>query len=299
MTPDLSLADALALYQAEHLRARNFAPETRRKYSEDLRGLLAHLTEQLGLRAVAEVDRHHLENFLAALDHQGLKGTSRRRKVASIKSFFAFLASRGCISRSPALELVPPERERDRPRVLTQDEYERLKDAVRFDTRDAALIELLLQTGGRLSEIAQLALGDVTLPAKITKDAGNVGFVHIHGKGRKERTVTLNWKACKAVKAYLAVRPKVDDPHLFITKFGLGIGPRSIENVVAKYLKEAGIAEASVHTLRHTFATQHVKRGTKLDVVRQMLGHESLATTSIYIDLAREVMDKEIQQNAL
>ncbi len=69
--------------------------------------------------------------------------------------------------------------------------------------------------------------------------------------------------------------------------------------MVAKYLKEAGIAEASVHTLRHTFATQHVKRGTKLDIVKQMLGHESLATTSIYVDLAREVMDQEIQQNAL
>ena len=69
--------------------------------------------------------------------------------------------------------------------------------------------------------------------------------MRIHGKGRKERTVTLNWKACKAIKAYLAIRPNVDDPHLFLTKFGLGIGPRSIENVVAKYLKEAGISEAS------------------------------------------------------
>src|SRR5215212_1656606 len=240
-TSKLSLNDALALYQAEHLRARNFAPETRRKYREDLTGLIRHLTEQLGLTTVAEVERRHLENFLAALDHQGLKGTSRRRKVASTRSFFAFLADHGYVSHSPALQLVPPERERDQPRVLTQDEYERLKDAVRFDTRDAALIEVLLQTGARLSEVAQLTLADITLPAKISKDNGNVGFVHIKGKGRKERTVTLNWKACKAIKAYLAVRPRVGDPHLFITKFGLGIGPRSIENVVAKYLMEAGI----------------------------------------------------------
>ena len=143
-TSALSLTDALALYQAEHLRARNFAPETRRKYREDLTGLITHLSEQLGvLVTVGEVERRHLENFLAALDHQGLKGTSRRRKVASTRSFFAFLADHGYVSHSPALQLVPPERERDQPRVLTQDEYERLKDAVRFDTRDAALIELL------------------------------------------------------------------------------------------------------------------------------------------------------------
>ncbi len=68
---------------------------------------------------------------------------------------------------------------------------------------------------------------------------------------------------------------------------------------MAKYLVEASIAGASTHALRHTFATHHVKKGTKLDVVRQTLGHECLATTSIYVGLAREVMDRERQRNAL
>jgi site-specific recombinase XerD len=69
--------------------------------------------------------------------------------------------------------------------------------------------------------------------------------------------------------------------------------------MVEKRLAEAGIQGASVHTLRHTFATHSVRKGTKLDVVRQVLGHRSLATTSLYMDLAREVMDKELQENAL
>ena len=68
---------------------------------------------------------------------------------------------------------------------------------------------------------------------------------------------------------------------------------------MARYLAEAQVAHASVHTLRHTFATHMVKKGTKLDVVRQALGHEDLKTTSIYVELAREVMDKELQANAL
>ena len=117
--------------------------------------------------------------------------------------------------------------------------------------------------------------------------------------GRKAR-VTLNWKACKAVKAYLAVRPvDAEDDRLFVTKFHRGMGPRAVQRVVEKYLTEAGIAGASVHSLRHTFATHQTRRGTKLDVVRQALGHESLATTSIYVGLARDVMDRELQEHAL
>jgi site-specific recombinase XerD len=174
-----------------------------------------------------------------------------------------------------------------------------LQLACAHEIRDAAIIEVLLQTGLRLSELARLGLQSFELPAKINRDQGNVGSVHIYGKGRKDRTITLNWKACKAIKAYLAIRPRVEDQRLFITKFGSGISPRAIENVVEKYLKEAGITGASVHTLRHTFGTHMAKKGTKLDVIRQAMGHESLDTTGIYVHFARDLMDKELQANAL
>ena len=96
-------------------------------------------------------------------------------------------------------------------------------EAVRHEPRDGAIIELLLQTGMRLSEIARLKLTDVELPARITKDPDGAGAVHVQSKGRRERTITLNWKACKAVRAYLSVRPDdTDDPSLFLTKFKLG-----------------------------------------------------------------------------
>jgi integrase/recombinase XerD len=87
---------------------------------------------------------------------------------------------------------------------------------------------------------------------------------------------------------------------LIVPPAGVGVcGRRGIEKLVEKYLKEAGIPNASVHTLRHTFATHTIKKGTKLEVVRQALGHESLETTSVYVHLAREMMDKELQENAL
>src|SRR5207253_8219742 len=111
--------------------------------------------------------------------------------------------------------------------------------------------------------------------------------------------VTLNYKACKAVKAYLGVRPKVVDQHLFLSKFMRGMGPRAIQRVIEKHLKEAEIPAAAVHTLRHTFATHHVKKGTNLRVVQEALGHSSLQTTSRYVSLAREVIDEQLEANAL
>jgi site-specific recombinase XerD len=141
---------------------------------------------------------------------------------------------------------------------------------------------------------------DCDLPAKISRNAGDVGVVHIQGgKGRKDRSVTLNWRACRVLKSYLTIRSKGEDERVFLTKFGEGMGPRAIERAIEKYLAEAKIQGATVHTLRHTFATHMVKKGTKLDVVRQALGHSSLKTTSIYVELAREVMDKELQEHAL
>jgi site-specific recombinase XerD len=292
-----SLADALLLYEETFLAARNFAPATRVKYRGDLADLTRFLTEELRLTRIDQVERTHLERYLAELDRRQLKGSSRRRKVSSIRSWFSFLEQEGLVPLSPATKLIPPEREHYQPRVLSEAEYKRLLAAVHGEIRDEAIVELLLQTGMRLAELARLRVADVELPAKI--DRQHTGAVQVHGKGRKERTITLNYKACRALRNYLAVRPKLDEEALFLTKFGLPIGPRSIENVVAKYAALAGIADASPHALRHTFATQHVRKGTSLASVRAALGHENLATTSLYVGLAREQMDKELQQNAL
>lgn len=216
-----------------------------------------YLISVAGVSDPGEVSRRHLEGYLAELDRRGFSGATRRRKVASIRSFFGFLQDAGMIQVSPALKLIPPERERMQPRALSEVEYKRLLEVVRGDIRDQAIIELLLQTGLRLSEIARLHVDHVSLPTKISKEPGYVGSVTVLGKGRKQRSVTLNYKVCRAINNYLRIRPDEDDTHLFLTKFKKGIGPRGIEKLVEKYLKEARITNASVHTLRHTFATHH------------------------------------------
>ena len=86
---------------------------------------------------------------------------------------------------------------------------------------------------------------------------------------------------------------------LFVTKFGQPIGPRAIQQLVRKHMAEVGISGASVHTLRHTFATHHVAQGTSLRTVQEVLGHASLKTTSIYVQLAQEAVRRELQAHAL
>ena len=98
-----------------------------------------------------------------------------RRTVATIRSLFRFLVQQGVLRESPAEELLPPEREREERRVLTEAEYKRLMAAVQHQVRDGAILELLLQTGIRQSECAAIALGDMQLPARVSRDQGNVG----------------------------------------------------------------------------------------------------------------------------
>lgn len=197
------LSAALSEYADTYLPARNLSRRTRKEYLFDLTQALEFLSTQLGIDTVDEVDTHALEGFLAELDGRGLKGSSRRRKVSSLKSFFAYLSGRGIVAHDPTRKLIPPIREHAQPRVLTEPEFKRLQLSCAHDTRDSAVIELILQTGMRLSEVAAVRIPDLELPARPSRESPP-GAIHVHGKGRKERTITLNWKVCKAIKSWLA-----------------------------------------------------------------------------------------------
>jgi len=260
---------------------------------------LVAFLNRTGKMKVGQVTRADLEAFLAYLDQKGYSGAARRRKVYAIRSFFSFLEDAEAVAANLAAKLTPPKQEKKEPRVLTEEEYKALLRACNHEVRDSAIIELLLQTGIRLSELAGLTLADVELPRTISRNPDDTGSLHVKGKGRKERTIPLNYKACKALKAWLRIRPEVDHDALFVTKFRKPMGPGALQYVVKKYLKEAGIKGASLHTLRHTFATHHVAKGTSLRSVQEALGHADLKTTSVYVSLARKVMNRELQEHAL
>lgn len=288
---------ALEEYKS-HLAARNLSESTRREYTNDISQLLGFLASK-GTIEAKNIGLRELEAWLAELDKEGWTGTTRRRKTSSIKSFFGFLVSYDYIKDDISRKLIPPKREWKDPRWLTEEEYKRLENEVANIPKAAAIIELLLQTGIRLSELAKLTLNDVILPAKIVK-GGEAGTLLVkQGKGRDDRILTLSYKACRAVKSWLDVRPDYGIDVLFISKFRKPITPGGFQWLVKKYLKSAGINGAHIHSLRHTFGTYHAKNGTNLRIIQEMLGHKKLDTTQIYISLSKSMMDEQIQKNEL
>ncbi len=294
-----SLSDCLGRYTEWLATTRRYAERSKREYRDNVSAVIEYLEERCRIRSVTMVQRRHLTGFLAHCAALGHAASTRRRSVAAIRSFFAFLVQEGVVRHSPAEALLPPEREERPPRVLTEAEYIRLRAAASANARDGAIIELVLQTGLRLTEIAKLRLVDIVLPHRTQDPALAVGNVRVVGRGSHSRTVTLNVRACAALSDYLRERDETGSPALFLTKFGDGIGPRGIENIVTKYCKEAGITGASVHTLRHTMAVRMLMRGASPAIVGTALGHESTETMEIYVAIAREEMDSDLQNAAL
>ncbi len=293
-----TLAQALVQFETIGMPSRNLAARTRHEYARDLRDLLSYL-EQCGTTRLEAVRSRELEAYLAELDRRGLQGSTHNRKVHTLKTFFSWLVGQELLATSPAARLIAPRAIKKEPRFLSEEEYRRLLRACSHHARDAAIIEVFLQTGMRLSELARLTRSDVELPKRITRDLESMGSVRVQRKGGKIERIPLNYKACQALAAYLKVRPKVQHDGLFVTKFKTRMTSRAIEYMVAKYLAETGISGASVHTLRHTMATHHVARGTDLKTVQVTLGHASLATTTIYVSLSKQAQKKALQEHAL
>ena len=292
------LFESLLDYQGSYFRLRNYAETTRRGYLSDQLLFVRFLKTEYGVSRVSDVERRHVIDYLTQAERHGARGATIARKLAALRSFFGYLEEERRIASSPVRAIPPPKQESAQPRILSQVEYARLKEAAADDPRGRALIEVFLQTGIRLSEAARLRVEDVALPDG--QDLPAIGSMQVWGKGRKQRTITLNSKACEALSAYLATRSAVDRrAPLFVSKYGTGLTPRSVQRIVARWADSAGISRATVHTLRHTFATHMVRKGTNLRVVQEALGHSSLQTTSRYVSLARELMDEQLEANAL
>lgn len=305
MSDSLSLTEGLNEFVTVYMPAKNLARRTREEYTKDLRDLIRFL-EQQHLSEWQAIDLRTLERYQAELDRRQLKASSRNRKTYAIKTFFKFLVEYDYLNDTgnPAERLVPPKVSKQERRFLQESEYQALLAQVR-SPRDRAIIEVLLQTGLRLSELAALTLSDIQLPKRITKELENVGLVTVKRKGAKVSKIPLNWKACEALKAWLKVRKaqvtekNLTTDGLWLSRLGQPLKARAIRKAVKKHMTQVGITDASVHTLRHTMATHYLAKGGDLRGIQDMLDHESLETTQIYVGLAKKVQRQMVQELAL
>ncbi len=296
---EITLRRALEEYNDIYMASRNFAERTRIEYFNDLEDLIQFL-DKLGFQLVRNIELPQLVRYLAELDRRGLAGTTRKRKVVSIRSFFSYLYQNQHMRINLSPRIIPPFAEIKSPRYLTKPEYERLLDACSHNRRDFALIQLILQTGIKLSELTRLTINDVELPSVMVPEMKDVGYLHILGsKSKKRRTIPLNSKACISLKNYFKGKHFIANSALFTNRFGEPLGPRGVEKIIKKYMLQTNIRDASVQSLRHTFGIHHIVSGAKLRTIQEVMGHRDSRTTSSYLAFVKEEISKNVQEHAL
>jgi len=270
---------------------RSHAHPPASKKGEDGRPSDAEVADRL--RQVTPLD---LRRYLADLKRAAYSRATIARKIATLRSFYKFLAREGEVRGNPVKVIRTPRMGKRLPKFLNPTDVERLLAAPKgtdlLSRRDAAILEVLYSTGMRVGELVGLDLEDIDPLAEV---------VRVRGKGRRERLAPLGSYAMRALNRYLELRAQADvkdDRAVFINRHGWRLSARSVRRKLAKYLAEAGLDPAvSPHTLRHSFATHMLERGADLRAVQELLGHRSLSTTQIYTHVTASRL-KEIYESA-
>lgn len=261
----------------QNLRDSGKAHATVIAYSKDIEQLVDFAEKEKGKTEVADITDAEIEEFKELLKKQRYTGKSISRKINSIKAFFRYLMNEGVLNDNPADIVSHPKYDQAPPRVLSKTEYRALRDASRGDARMSAVVELLLQTGMRISELAALQIGDVDFDRNVLTIRPQ--------NSRTSRRVPLNAAAKQAVMDYLAIRPRAREKTMFLTKTMRPFLVRNIRTAIDRYFRLAGIKDAKVNDLRHTFIVEQLKAGTPLVYISQLVGHKRITTTEKYLKL--------------
>lgn len=268
-----------------HLQNKNFSPYTVKSYRADLQEFLLFFKRR-NLQDLRHFTSANIRSFLAAeqTEHNPARSTILR-KIASLRSFAAYLLAQGKLERNPFKLLPSPKREKILPKFLSVPETERLLETAahskHFAARDKALFELMYSSGLRRSEVTGLRIKDV--------DFFN-GLVKVFGKGSKERLVPVTDAALDAIKTYLACRknPQPGDA-LFLNKNGKPLSGDGLAYIFKNTAIASHLArKVTPHSLRHSFATHLLNNGCDLRSLQEMLGHKSLAATQVYTHVSLE-----------
>ena len=234
--------------------------------------------------------KEDISDFIENLLKENYTKKSASRKLNSIRTFYRLLKELGAITINPALDVAHPRFDTSRPRVLSKLEYRALRDFARSDRRTYAIIELFLQTGVRIGELASLKLTNVQNDELVIEAYGN----------NKERKIQLNKMVKKAIVDYEKMRNGSKSEYIFITKNDHPLLVRNIRNIVDRCFKEVGIENAKVNDLRNTFIAHQLSAGVPLAYVSRVVGHKRLSSTEQFLGLVtQEQAPSEFRLNEL
>jgi integrase/recombinase XerD len=292
MTPEsIALID---LFEAHMRLERGLSANTLEAYSRDASKLLDFIDDR-GI-APADVTLDTLRAFAAGLHDIGIGAASQARIVSGIKAFFRFMTAESRISADPSELLEAPSTSRHLPDTLSVAEIDAMEASIDMSKpegqRNRAIIETLYSCGLRVSELVDLEINRIFIPE---------GFLIVVGKGNKERLVPLSPSAINEIQKWLADRDRMtdirrgDEGILFLNRRGGRLTRVMVFYIIRRAAAEAGILKKiSPHTLRHSFASHLLEGGANLRAIQQMLGHESIATTEIYLHIDSSLLRRDI-----
>lgn len=260
----------------ESLKVKGRSPATVLAYKSDLDQLVEFLIKRNKVLP-SQIRPDDLDSFRDTLLADKYTAKSVSRKLNAVKTLFRWMISENVITGDPSASVAHPKIEGTLPKFLSQLEYRALRDVVRQDTRIAAIIELILQTGLRISEVANLKTADV-----------KEGTIRVESYATQpERNIPLNKPAQEVLASYMNIRPKSDSPYVFISKNGKPLAVRNIRASIARYMQRAELPTYSVNDLRTTFIVENLKNEVDLVLLSQVSGHKRLSTTERYLELAQ------------
>lgn len=257
------------------LEGNKRSPSTILAYRADLEQMLAFL--QGNNKVMPEqITQSDIESFRNNLLNQKYTPKSVSRKLNAVKTFFRWLVAEKLLSSNPAEIVAHPRIDITMPKFLSPIEYRALRDVVRDDARITAIVELILQTGMRISEVSNLKVSDL-------KDSEILIETYAT---QPERIIPLNKPAKEALDKYLSSRPESQSDCLFVSKNGKPLAVRNIRAAIDRYMQKAEIPQYSVNDLRTTFIVENLKDEVDLVLLSHVVGHKRLSTTERYLSLA-------------
>lgn len=252
-------------------RSDGLAPGTLDQYERELRLLCNNFDKP-------SIEITHFELRIFLNQFSGMAGNTYARKISTMKAYYSWLTQEGMIVINPALKIKTPKPPELLPRFLTRNNFNKLRYLPK-SIRDQAIIELLVSTGMRISEMTRLNRDDLDMDLR---------RIIIFGKGSKERVVFFSDLAKFCLLNYFSSRHD-DNPALFINRYGDRLSNRSIEGMIKSDGVKAGIKiKVTPHRLRHTFATNLINNGADLALAQDLLGHVRADTTRIYCKLSEQ-----------
>ena len=291
------IADVKRRFLGHLTLEKGMSPNTAQAYSDDVDKLVRYFADA-GV-AIEHATTDDLEQFICTLQDVGIQPRSQARIISGVKGFYRFLRLEGYIDANPTALLLTPKIGRHLPEVLTVDEIDRMIDCIDMSKaegqRNRAIIETLYGCGLRVSELVGLKLSQLFIEER---------YVIIQGKGNKQRIVPISPVAIEQINLYLEqtrahqVAARGSEDILFLNRRGAMLTRQMIFHIVKQLCELAGIRKViSPHTLRHSFATHLLEGGANLRAIQQMLGHESITTTEIYVHIDRTRLRDEILQH--